>query len=187
MPAQHPGPTMKTPRIQRWKSEADMASTQAGTEPGRASKAWTGWVLFAALMIVLSGVFNAVEGLVALLNDEYFVVRENALLLLDFTAWGWITLLFGVFMIVVGLALNGARTWARIIAIGLAALNAIAQLTFASAHPLWSVLMIALDIVVIFALTARWDVAVAGMDSTAEYAAAPRYTEMRPPPTMPPG
>jgi hypothetical protein len=164
-----------------------MASTQAAKEAGKASKVWTGWVMFAALMIILVGGFNAIDGLVALFNDDYFVVAEDKLLAFDLTAWGWIMLLFGIFMIVVGFALIGARGWARIIAIGLVALNAIAQLAFASAHPAWSVLVIALDVMVIFALTARWDEIVAGLYSMPEYETAPRYTSEMPPPTLPRG
>jgi hypothetical protein len=138
-------------------------------------------VLFASLMLVIGGAFNVIEGLVALFKDGYFVVRENGLLVFDFTVWGWIMLLFGALMIVVGLALNGARGWARIVAVVLVGLNAVAQVAFMSASPVWSVLVIALDVLVIFALTARWDVAVAGMQGMPEYASAPDYDRTRPP------
>jgi hypothetical protein len=133
------------------------------------SRAWAGWVLFAALLIVLAGAFNAIQGLVALLNDEFYVVTRDKLLVLDITAWGWVMLIFGVVMVLVGLALNSGQGWARYCAIVVVALHAIAQLTFSSAHPFWSVLMIALDIVVLFALTVRWDEAVTVMDSTPDY------------------
>jgi uncharacterized membrane protein (DUF2068 family) len=143
--------------------------SDAETQAAAPSGAWAGWVLFAALLIVLAGVFNTVQGLVALLNDDYYLVTEDKLLVLDITAWGWVMLVFGVLQMVAGVALNRGVNWARFVAIGVTALHMIAQLTFSSAHPIWSVMMIALDIIVIFALTARWDEAVAGLDSMPEY------------------
>jgi hypothetical protein len=156
-----------------------MAGTEADPGVSRASIVWTGWVMFAALVIILLGGFNAIHGLVALLNDDQFAVQEDALPVFDFTAWGWIMLLFGICMVLVGLALIGARGWARIIAIVLAALNAIAQLVFTSAQPAWSILVIALDVVVIFALTARWDEVVAGLYRVPDHPTAPRHPEGR--------
>jgi len=141
------------------------------------STAWAGWVLFAAVLLGLSGAFNIIQGLAAIFNDEVFVVREKQVLAFDFTAWGVIMLLLGVGMILVALALNAAVGWARIVAMIVIGLHAIAQVGFLSAHPLWSVLVIALDLVVLYALTVRWDEAVAGMDSMPEYAAAPRQEQ----------
>jgi len=138
------------------------------------STAWAGWVLFAAFLLGLSGAFSVIQGLAALFQDEVFVVGENGLLAFDYTAWGVIMLLLGVAMILVAMALNGARGWARIVAMIMIGLHAIAQIGFISAHPLWSILVISLDVVVLYALTVRWDEAVAGMDSMPEYAAAPR-------------
>jgi hypothetical protein len=158
--------------------EADMAGT---------SRAWAGWVLFAAVMLVLAGAFNIVEGLVALFRDETFVVGEDGLLVLDYTTWGVIMLLFGAFMIVVGLALNGIRGWARGAAVVLAGLHMIAQMGFLDAQPVWSVIVITLDVVVIYALTARWSEAVAGMESVPDYARAPGPPPMQPPPMTPRG
>jgi hypothetical protein len=141
------------------------------------STAWAGWILFAAVLLGLSGAFNIIQGLAAIFHDEVFVVRENQVLAFDFTAWGVIMLLLGVGMILVALALNAAIGWARIVAIIMVGLHAIAQVGFLSAHPLWSVLVITLDMVVLYALTVRWDEAVAGMDSMPEYAAAPRQEQ----------
>jgi len=148
----------------------------------RSKAAWAGWVLFAAFLLGLNGSFNIIQGIAALYQDEVFVVRENGLLVFDYTAWGVIMVLFGVLMIIVALALNGARGWARVTAMVLIGLHAIAQVGFLSAQPLWSLLVITFDMVVIYALTVRWDEAVAGMDSMPEYAPAQTPSQMQHPP-----
>ena len=142
---------------------------------------WAGWLLFAAFLLGLAGAFNVIEGIAALAKDEVFAVRKGQLLVFDYTTWGWIMLLLGVAMILVALGLNGARGWARITALILVGLHALAQIGFISAQPLWSLLVIGLDVVVIYALTVRWDEAVAGLDETPEYGQAPGRTAPRAP------
>jgi hypothetical protein len=131
---------------------------------------WGGWLLFGAFLLGLTGAFNIIQGITALTKpDNVFVVGEAGLLVFNFTTWGWIMLVLGVLMILTALGLNGARGWARITAMVLIGLHALAQIGFISAHPLWSVLVIGLSVVVIYALTVRWDEAVAGLDETPEY------------------
>jgi hypothetical protein len=121
------------------------------------SRGWAGWVAFAGIMLVLIGFFDILQGLTALFNDEYFVVRKGDLLVLDFTAWGWITLIWGLVLIAAGLGLLGGRGWARWFAILAVFVNTIAQIAFLAAYPIWSTIIIALDVFVLYALTARWD------------------------------
>jgi hypothetical protein len=137
------------------------------TNPNRAtvqpSGAWAGWVAFAGIMLALIGFFDVLQGITALTNDDYFVVRSGQLLVFDFTAWGWILLIWGVLLILVGIGLfmgKGAARWAGVI---LAFVNAIAQVAFLAAFPIWSTIVIALDVFVLFALTARWQEAQAAM------------------------
>jgi hypothetical protein len=111
-----------------------------------------GWVAFAALMLIMVGAFNMIDGLAALLKDELFVKTPNGLLVFDITAWGWINLLFGAAQFLVGLALTRGAFWARMVAVVLVTLNAFAQMAFLSAYPIWSLLIIALDVIVIWAL-----------------------------------
>jgi hypothetical protein len=129
----------------------------------RPSGAWAGWVAFAGIMLMLIGFFDILQGLTALTNDEYFVAAAGELLVFDFTAWGWILLIWGVLLIVAGLGLLSGQGWARWFAIVLAFVNAIAQAGFLSAYPIWSTIVIALDVFVLFALTARWEEARAGL------------------------
>lgn len=123
----------------------------------RTSAAWASWVVFAAVMLLLIGVFNVIDGLVALFNDDVYAVTEQGLVVWDFTAWGVIHLILGALMFLAGLGLFARSELARWFAIAVAGLNAIAQIGFISAFPLWTVLIIALDVLVIFALAARWE------------------------------
>jgi hypothetical protein len=133
--------------------------TATGTQRRTASKptAWAGWVAFAAVMLLVLGVFNAIDGLVALVKDEVFVTTNNSLIVFDLTTWGWINLLFGVAQFLVGLALLQRATWARIAAVFIVGLNAVAQLTFLSAYPFWATIIIAFDVIVIWALIVHGD------------------------------
>ncbi len=114
---------------------------------------WVGWAYFASFMMIVLGVFQMVVGLTALLNDQFYVAQQGRLLMLDFTQWGWVHLLFGVVILMAGTSLFSGRMWARIVAIGLASLNLVAQFTFLSAYPLWSIILMVVDVLVIYALT----------------------------------
>jgi hypothetical protein len=141
-----------------------MAQTPPSYESTRPSDAWAGWITFAAVILGLLGTLNVIQGFIALFDDGYFVVRrEEDLLLVDFTAWGVVLLIWGALLVGAGLALAAGRGWARWFAVVAAFVNVIAQIGFLSAYPLWAAILIALDVVVIFALTARWDEARAAM------------------------
>jgi hypothetical protein len=115
---------------------------------------WVGWILFAGVMMILGGIFQAIAGLTALLNDDYFVVGENGLLVTSsFTTWGWVHLIGGVVVLVAGFAVMAGRMWARIVGVALAGVSAILNLAFLSAYPVWSLIVIAIDVAVIWALT----------------------------------
>jgi hypothetical protein len=114
---------------------------------------WVGWIWFAGLLMMLNGGFNAIDGLVALLKNEVYVQTKNHLILFDYTGWGWIMLIIGAIQILVGVALLYGAYWARIAAIVIVCLSALAQITFITAYPLWSMAVIAIDVLVLWALT----------------------------------
>jgi hypothetical protein len=113
--------------------------------------------MFAGILMIVIGIFEAFQGLVAILDDSFFVVTENYVFDLDVTAWGWIHLLLGLLVLFGGYALMAGRTWGRILGLVLATLSAVANFAFIPYYPFWSLLMIALAIWVIWALTSRWD------------------------------
>jgi hypothetical protein len=141
-----------------------MAQTQRYEPTARPSEGWAGWITFAAVILTLIGTLNMIQGFIALFDDGYFVVPgDDALLLVDFTAWGVIMLCWGLLLVAAGLAVAAGRGWARWFAVLVAFVNVIAQIGFLSAYPVWSAIMILLDVLVIFALTARWSEARAAM------------------------
>jgi hypothetical protein len=121
------------------------------------SSAWAGWVVFAAVVAITMGIYEAITGLVAIFNDDYYLVGSSGLVVsVDYTVWGWVHLLLGLAAVAAGIGLMQTRGWARIVVIGLAALSAIVNLGFLSAYPLWSTIIIAFDVIIIYALTVHW-------------------------------
>jgi hypothetical protein len=115
--------------------------------------AWTGWVVFASFMMIMVGSFQAIEGLVALFDDGWYHVTRNGLLVeADYTVWGWTHLLLGALLIVAGVGVLAGNTVARAVAVVLAAISALVNLAFIEAYPIWAVLIITIDVLVIYAL-----------------------------------
>ncbi|RKQ87029.1 hypothetical protein C8N24_5049 [Solirubrobacter pauli] len=128
------------------------------------SGAWTGWIIFASLMLGVVGSINIIQGLVALSRDDYFLVQSgNDLLLFDFVAWGWVLIVWGCLQVAAAVGLNMGMGWSRWLAIGIASIGIVIQMLFLSAYPIWSAMIIALDVIVVYALTARWAEARAGL------------------------
>ena len=111
-----------------------------------------GFIVFAAVMMMMTGVFQALAGLVAIFENEFYVATRNYLFQFDATSWGWIHLILGVIVALAGFALLSGATWARVVGITLAVLSAIANFLFIPYYPFWSLLIIALDVFVIWAL-----------------------------------
>jgi hypothetical protein len=115
---------------------------------------WVGWVVFAAALLILLGCFHVIQGIAALAKDEIFVVRSDGLIVnIDYTAWGWAHIIGGAIAVLVGACLLAGQMWARIIAVLVAMLSAVANAVFLPAYPLWSALMIVIDLLVIWAVT----------------------------------
>src|SRR5215208_4934519 len=117
-----------------------------------------GWVvgvtLFAATMMAVIGFFHVVQGLVALFQNQIYVTGARYVFSFDLTTWGWIHLLVGILLIATGFAITTGQVWARSVGIGFAVLSMIANFMFLPYYPLWSLLIIAIDVFVIWALCA---------------------------------
>lgn len=127
---------------------------QVGPHPHRSPLA-AGFVTFAAVMMVMIGVFGALQGLAAVMNHTFYVATPNYYVAIDVSAWGWIHLGVGVLVAFAGFGVMSGRTWARVVGIVLAILSGIANFMFIPYYPFWSLLIIALDVVVIWALAAH--------------------------------
>ena len=130
------------------------------------SRSMAGWIGFAGILIVVVGSIDVMQGLVALFDDDYYVVTPSGFLAVDVTAWGWVMLLWGALLYVAGLGLLAAKGWARWFTIVVVAVNFFAQLGFLgnSQFPLWTITAQTLNVIVLYALTARWNESVLDLD-----------------------
>jgi hypothetical protein len=136
--------------------DANTVSRQSGMHEmqERTTTGWVGWISFAGVLMVLVGVFHIIDGLVALFEDDYFLVGRSGLVVnVDFTAWGWVHLIAGAVIVVAGCVVFTGKVWARAIGVLLAMASAIVNVGFLAAYPLWSATMITIDMLVIWALT----------------------------------
>jgi hypothetical protein len=114
-----------------------------------------GYEVFAAIMLVLIGAFHALAGIVAIVDDEFLVVGEEYTFKFDVTAWGWIHLILGIVILAAGLAIFTGNALARTVGVVVAVISAIANFMWIPYYPVWSIVIIALDIAIIWALTAH--------------------------------
>jgi hypothetical protein len=136
-------------------TETQRTSDYSGVSTTRSDEptAWVGWILFAGVMLMMLGTFQFMAGLVALFQDNYYQVASSKLVVsMNYTAWGWTHMILGALAAAAGFGVMTGATWARIYAIGIAFLSAVANLAFLSAYPVWGVIMITIDVLVIWAL-----------------------------------
>jgi hypothetical protein len=135
--------------VRQARTVADPDYADRRTEP----TGWVGWIVFSGVLLCMIGVFQAMMGFVALFKEDYYLVGRTGLVLeLDYTAWGWVHLIFGIVVLLAGFGVLAGQMWARVVGIILAVLSAIANLVFLAAYPVWGVIVIALDVLVIYAL-----------------------------------
>lgn len=115
-----------------------------------------GWQFFVATLLIVIGCVNLIQGFVALFTPEFYVATTADMLVLGYGFWGILLVLWGGLLAVTGLAVVSGQTWARVLGIVLAAVNALAQLAFVMAMPVWSLVVIAIDVLVIYGLSAGW-------------------------------
>jgi hypothetical protein len=112
-----------------------------------------GGTIFAGVMMIMIGAFQSIAGLAAIIEDDLFVIGKDYIFSFDTTTWGWVHLLLGVVILIAGFALFGGKAWAGTLAIVLAVLSAVANFFYIPHYPFWAILIIALDVWVIWALT----------------------------------
>jgi hypothetical protein len=128
------------------------SNSPAITPPNDAA---VGLTVFAGVMMIMVGVFQAIQGVVAVFNDTFYVVGQEWAFSFDVTVWGWIHLLVGVLLVAAGFFLFRGAVWARVIGVAAVAISAVLNFMWLPYYPLWSMLVIALDVFVIWALTAH--------------------------------
>lgn len=128
---------------------------QHAARPGRATglTKWIGWILFIGIVLFVSGLISLIQGLVALLDDDFYLVKAETLALdLNYTTWGWLLVAFGAMLIGTGYAVMFGYPWARFVALIVTFVHAMINITFVAAYPIWSILAIALDLIAIYAI-----------------------------------
>lgn len=113
---------------------------------------WVGWIGFATAMLYLVGFFHLVAGLAALVNDKVYVLTDQALWLFDTTQWGWVHVIGGLIIVAAASSLLKGNAFGRTVAVIAALASAVANMAFMPVYPLWSILMITVSILVIFAV-----------------------------------
>ena len=127
--------------------------TQFESQPPRVSGWAVSGITFAAVMLIIVGAFQAIAGLAAILDDEFFVITPNYAFDLDTSAWGWIHLILGALVLWTGFSLMRGAVWAGMVAIVLAVFVAVENFFFIPYYPFWAILTIALAVWVIWSLT----------------------------------
>ena len=126
--------------------------------PAPAPTAWVGWIAFAAVFMIVSGVFGAIEGLTGIFRDDSFFTTQGGITLsFSFTTWGWIHLLLGILLVLVGIALIKGATWAQFAALVLVSLHLVSQFWYFSVYPLWAFIVILIDILILYAIIVHGD------------------------------
>jgi len=111
--------------------------------------------MFAAFMMILIGSFHAIAGLAGILEDEFYAITPNYVFELDATSWGWIHLIGGVIVLLAGFGLFSGAVWARTVGVIVATISAIVSFVWIPWYPVWSIVVIGVDVAVIWALTAH--------------------------------
>ena len=115
-----------------------------------------GWVVglshFAGIMMMIIGLFNAMEGVVALARNEVYAITPRYIFAFDLTTWGWIHIILGIVVLAAGVGVITGQLWGRVVGITIASLTILANFAFIPYYPIWSMLIIALSVFVIWAL-----------------------------------
>lgn len=111
-----------------------------------------GWVTFAGFMMIIAGFFQSIFGLVAIFKPSVLIATDKQLVLLDYTQWGWIHLITGIILLLSASSLFAGRLWGRTVAIILATISAVLNFGSIWAYPIWSIMIIVVDLMVIYAV-----------------------------------
>jgi hypothetical protein len=134
-----------------------MASTTQVPRRADSDPELTGWVIFAALMLLIMGMIDGLFGLAAILNDKVVTVGGAGVIVWSFTLWGWVHLVLGGVAVLACFGLFASMRWARWAAVGICVVSSFGQLAVITAFPLLSLVVIALDVLIIYQLTINFD------------------------------
>ena len=131
-------------------------STSTTREPLPPGAGPNGWLAFASILLFLNGLFGAFWGLAAILNDQAITTGRQGVVLWDFTTWGWITLIVSLLLVATAVGLVLGKSAARWFAVVVVTIHALGQFPIIPVNPIWSILVITIDIVILYNLFVRW-------------------------------
>jgi hypothetical protein len=112
-----------------------------------------GYIMFASFILIMIGIFHAIDGLAAIINNDVYAHIGDYIFKFNVTTWGWIHLIGGIIVLIAGFSLYGGAVWARTVGVIVALISAIAAFASLPYAPVWSIILIVLDVAVIWALT----------------------------------
>ena len=112
-----------------------------------------GWIMFAAIMMLLIGFFHVIAGLVAIVDDNFYVATKEYVFQFDRTTWGWVHLIFGIVVFLAGLSLFKGAIWARTVGVILGVVSAVVGFAWLPWYPIWGIVIVVIAVSVIWALT----------------------------------
>ena len=123
-------------------------------QPAQEPTGWVGWIAFAGFMMIMIGVFHVISGIAGIAKDDVFVIgpATEYAFKFDVTAWGWIHLIAGIIVLIAGFGLFSGATWARTVGVIVAGISAIANFAWLPYYPIWAIVILTVDILVIWAL-----------------------------------
>jgi hypothetical protein len=136
-------------------SEAMDTGTHMSEAPYDRRTGWTGWITFAGVMLLIGGSLNLFYGIVAAVNDEWVVFTNRSAVYLDVSEWGWIHIILGAVVFLSGLGVFSGNILARIVGVTVASISLLVNFFFIPVYPLWALIVITIDVLVIWALTAH--------------------------------
>ena len=125
----------------------EMSTTDQNQQTG-----WTGWVVFAGILMVLAGVLWTIQGLVAVFNNDLIIFGEEGALFLNVTGWGWVHIILGLLLLLSGILVMRGNMFGRMMAVLLVMLSIIVNFVWLPVYPLWSIIIIVIDVFVLYAV-----------------------------------
>jgi hypothetical protein len=116
---------------------------------------WTGWITFAAVMMIIAGSLNALYGVIAAVNDDWVVWTNRSAVYIDVSEWGWAHIIVGTIVLLTGIGLFSGNILARTLAVIVASISLLVNFFFIPVYPLWALTVITIDALVIWAVTAH--------------------------------
>jgi hypothetical protein len=116
---------------------------------------WTGWITFAGVMLIIGGSLGLIFGIIAAVNDNWVVFANRGAVSLDLSTWGWVHIIVGAIVLLAGFGVFTGNILARIIGVAVAIVSLIANFLWLPVYPVWAIIIITIDVLVIWALTAH--------------------------------